>query len=43
MCVHVGVRVRVRADAAMLMRTNLFLHLEPISHDYDDGPSSPYY
>lgn len=35
--VHVGMHMRV--CVTMLMRTIIFLHLEPISRDYDDGLS----
>ena len=38
-CVCVCVCIRV----TMLMRTIIFLHLESISCDYDDGLSYPYY
>lgn len=45
LCVRVRVCVGMHMCVyiTMLMRTIIFLHLESISHDYDDGLSSPYY
>lgn len=42
-CVGMRACMCVRVCVTMLMRTIMFLHLECISRDYDDGLSSPYY
>lgn len=39
----VGMRAWACMWVTTLMRTIIFLHLDPISHDYDDGLSYPYY
>ena len=41
-CVRTWVGVRVCVHITMLMRTIIFLHLESISRDYDDGLPRPY-